>query len=66
MIEGVVNAFYEPVVPLTLHGPAGQPLEVEAVIDAGYNGLLALGTRGSWQLPPAVRGCGVGVALTAI
>ncbi len=42
MIEGVVNALYEPVVPLSLQGPAGRALQVEAVIDTGYNGLLAL------------------------
>ncbi len=42
MIEGAVNALYEPVVPLSLMGPAGRALEVEAVIDTGYNGLLTL------------------------
>lgn len=42
MIEGVVNAFYEPVVTLVVHGSAGQASEIEAVIDTGYNGLLTL------------------------
>lgn len=42
MIEGAVNAFYEPVVTLSLHGPEGQTREVEAVVDTGYNGLLTL------------------------
>ncbi len=42
MIEGVVNAFYEPVVTLAVQGPAGQASEIEAVIDTGYNGLLTL------------------------
>ena len=58
MIEGVVNAFYEPVVRLTLHGPAGQPLEVEAVVDTGYNGLLALPSSMVAELGLPYRGYG--------
>ena len=42
MIEGVVNAAYEAVITLPLHGPAGQTREIEAVIDTGYNGFLTL------------------------
>ena len=42
MIEGIVNAYYEPVVALSLQGPRGQVQEVEAVVDTGYNGLLTL------------------------
>lgn len=42
MIEGIVNAYYEPVVTLSLQGPGGQIQEVEAVVDTGYNGLLTL------------------------
>ncbi len=42
MIEGIVNAYYEPVVTLSLQGPDGQIQEVEAVVDTGYNGLLTL------------------------
>ena len=42
MIEGVVNAAYEAVVTLPLHGPAGETREIEAVIDTGYNGFLTL------------------------
>ena len=42
MIEGAVNASYELIVPLSLRGPTGQTLEVEAVVDTGYNGLLTL------------------------
>ena len=42
MIEGAVNAFYEPVVTLSLRGPGGRTQEIEAVIDTGYNGLLTL------------------------
>ena len=42
MIEGIVNAYYEPVITLSLQGPDGQVQEVEAVVDTGYNGLLTL------------------------
>lgn len=42
MIEGVVNAAYEAVVTLPLHGPSGEIREIEAVIDTGYNGFLTL------------------------
>ncbi len=42
MIEGVVNAAYEPVVPLAVSGPAGRVRDIEAVIDTGYNGFLTL------------------------
>ena len=42
MIEGVVNAAYEPVISLTVQGPAGQSREIEAVVDTGYNGYLTL------------------------
>ncbi len=42
MIEGVVNAAYEAVIPLSLRGPAGQAQEVEAVIDTGFTGFMTL------------------------
>ena len=42
MIRGVVNAVYEPVIPLTVRGPSGQSVEIEAVVDTGFNGFLAL------------------------
>ena len=42
MIQGVVNAAYEPIVNLTVQGPSGQSREIEAVIDTGYNGFLTL------------------------
>lgn len=44
MIKGVVNFAYGAVVTLSLHGPAGQTWEIEAVIDTGYNGFLTLPT----------------------
>ena len=42
MIEGVVTAAHEAVVPLSLRGPAGQARDLRAVLDTGYTGLLAL------------------------
>ena len=42
MIEGIVNAFYEPVVFLSVQGPGGRRQEVETVVDTGYNGYLTL------------------------
>ena len=42
MIEGVVNASYEAIVTLLVQGPAGQSLEVETVIDTGFNRFLTL------------------------
>ena len=42
MIEGVVNAAHEAVVPLSLRGPAGQARDIEAVVDTGYDGSLIL------------------------
>ena len=42
MIEGAVNAAYEPVVRLALEGPSGQGREVDAVVDTGFNGFLTL------------------------
>ena len=42
MIEGVVNAAYEPVVTLALQGRSGQTSEIEAVIDTGFTGFLTV------------------------
>ena len=42
MIEGFVNSNYEAVIVLSLQGRAGQALEVDAVIDTGFNGTLTL------------------------
>ena len=58
MIEGAVNAFYEPVVTLSLHGPGGQTQEIEAVIDTGYNGLLTLPSSMVTELGLPFRGYG--------
>ena len=42
MIQGVVNAAYEAVIPLTVQGPAGQTQDIDAVIDTGFTGFLTL------------------------
>ena len=42
MIEGVVNAAYEAVIPVSLQGPTGAARDVEAVVDTGFTGFLTL------------------------
>ena len=42
MMTGRVNADLEPLLRLTVHDAGGQPHEVEAVIDTGFNGFLTL------------------------
>ena len=42
MIEGVVNAAYEPVVTLAVQGPSRQTAETEAVVDTGFTGFLTV------------------------
>ena len=42
MIEGVVNAYYEAVVRLSLLNTSGESLEVDVVVDTGFNGSLTL------------------------
>lgn len=42
MIEGTVNARYDAVVNLRIQGPDGRSLEIAAVVDTGYEGLLTL------------------------
>lgn len=44
MIEGLVNASHEAVVPLSLQSPDGQVQDIEAVVDTGYSGFLTLPT----------------------
>ena len=41
MITGIVNSQLEPTIKLLVSGPDGRQL-IEAVIDTGYNGALAL------------------------
>ncbi len=40
-----MNSAGEAVVTLPLQGPTGQPVEVESVVDTGYNGFLTLPTE---------------------
>ena len=42
MIEGAVNAARQAVVGLPLRGPSGRALEVEAVVDTGFDRFLTL------------------------
>ncbi len=42
MIEGRVNAAYEPVVALTVQSRAGHELDVSGVVDTGFNRFLTL------------------------
>ncbi len=42
MIRGVVSAGRQPVVRLTLRGPAGVPFSFDAVVDTGFAGPLSL------------------------
>ena len=38
MIEGVVNAAHEAIVPVSLQDPEGRIRDVEAVVDTGFSG----------------------------
>ena len=42
MIRGHVNAARQPVITLQLSGPNGQTAAVDALVDTGFDGLLAL------------------------
>ena len=44
MITGVVTAAREAVLRVQVQGPAGQTVEVEAVLDTGFTGFLTLPT----------------------
>ena len=42
MIEGRINHQYEPVVTIAIVSPTGEPRELEAVVDTGFNGFIIL------------------------
>ncbi len=58
MITGSVNSLREALVRLAILGPHGQELEVEAIVDTGYNGALTLpaATIAALRLPFRTRG----------
>lgn len=58
MIQGVVNAALEAVLPLTAQGSAGRAQEVEAVIDTGFSGFLTLPSASVAVLGLAFDGVG--------
>ena len=58
MIEGVVNAAFEPVVTLAVQGPSGQTSEIEAVIDTGFTGFLTVTPALAAELELDLRGTG--------
>ena len=57
MIQGIVNPAHEAVVTLSLQGPAGHSLEVDAVVDTGFSRFLTL--------PPAMF-AELGLGLTGV
>jgi clan AA aspartic protease len=42
MITGIVNADLEAVIRFPIRGPNGRALDVEAIVDTGFNGFLTL------------------------
>ena len=50
MIEGTVNASYEAVILLTVHGPTGRSRQIEAVLDTGFTEFLALSSEVATEL----------------
>ena len=42
MISGVVNADFEPIVPLSVCGSDGKVYTQDAIVDTGFNGWLSL------------------------
>jgi clan AA aspartic protease len=42
MITGIVNADFEPIIPLSICGSNGKAYTQEAIVDTGFNGWLSL------------------------
>ncbi len=53
-----MNAAYEPVVTLLLTGPEGRSLEIDTVVDTGFNGFLTIPTALAADLGLAFEGIG--------
>ena len=56
MVEGVVNARLEAVVPFSLSGPLGRTRTIEAVVDTGFSEFLIIPTRLATELGLAFGG----------
>jgi len=52
MITGIVTAYRQAIIRLTVRGPEGQEQEIEAVIDTGFDGSLTLS-------PPLIAALGL-------
>ena len=59
MIEGAVNDRYEAVIALTVTGPSGETLDIEAIIDTGFAGFLTLPAESIVELNLVFEGMGV-------
>ena len=59
MIEGVVNAAYEPVITVAVSGPSGNTRDIEAVIDTGFTGFLTVTPALAAELRLDFRGTGL-------
>ena len=42
MITGIVNADFEPIIPLSVYGSDGKVYTQDAIVDTGFNGWLSL------------------------
>jgi clan AA aspartic protease len=42
MIAGIVNADFEPIIPLSICGSDGKVYKQDAIVDTGFNGWLSL------------------------
>jgi clan AA aspartic protease len=42
MITGIINADFEPIIPLSICGSDGKVYTQEAIVDTGFNGWLSL------------------------
>jgi clan AA aspartic protease len=45
MITGIVNADFEPIIPLSVFGSDGKIYSQDAIVDTGFNGWLSLPTE---------------------
>ena len=50
MIEGTINAKHEAVMDIRIQGPDGRTLDIEAVVDTGFNGFLMVSPEVATEL----------------